>query len=125
LHRLVGVYEKAENSYFGEWNPEIIQEAIKRPPPSNFHITNSFGASPGAAEYLIEPYLDTSGRLNYKNALIEIYREVLNIERDFNDQGRIGRIKQGIGEALVDLNNIAMCKDEKRVWDDRNVRLQY
>ncbi len=125
LRKLASVYQKAEDAYFEQWNPERIAQSIKRPAPSNFHITNSFGASPGAAEYMIEPYLDTTGRLNYKQALVEMYRDLLAIEHDFNDQGRIARIKQGIEEALVDINNIALCKDEKQVWDDRRVGLQY
>jgi hypothetical protein len=125
LHRLVAVYQKAENSYFGQWKPDLIEAAIQRPVPSNFHITNSFGASPGAAEYLMEPYLDSTGRLQYKQALIEMYRELLDVEPSFDDGGRIGRIKYGISETLVDLNTIAKSKDEKQVWDDRNVGLQY
>lgn len=125
LHKLVGVYQKAEDAYFEQWNPERIARSIKRPAPSNFHITNSFGASPGAAEYMMEPYLDTSGRLKYKQALVEIYRNLMTIERDFNDEGRIVRIKHAIEEALVDMNNIAVCKDEKEVWDDQSVGLQY
>jgi hypothetical protein len=125
LHRLVVLYQKAEDSYFGQWKPDVIEAAIQRPVPGNFHITNSFGASPGAAEYLMEPYLDTAGRLHYKNALIEMYRELLDIETSFDDGGRISRIKYGISEALVDLNTIAKSKDEKQVWDDRNVGLQY
>jgi len=47
------------------------------------------------------------------------------IENDFNDSGRINRIKHGISETLVDINNIGKCKQEDSVWDDRKVGLQY
>ena len=125
LAKLAGIYRRAEDSYFEQWNPERIAEFTKRPAASNLHITNSFGASPGAAEYMMEPYLDTSGRLNYKEALVGMYADLLTIQHDFNDQGRIGRIKHAIEEALVDINNIAVCKNEKQVWDDQSVGLQY
>jgi hypothetical protein len=125
LRKLVAIYEQAENTYFDQWNVERILEAINRPAPGNFHITNSFGASPGAAEYLIEPYLDTKGRLQYKQGLISIFKEIVTIEDDCDDKGRIGRIKYGISETLVDINNIARCKNESEVWDDQQVRLQY
>ena len=73
----------------------------------------------------MEPYLDTSGRLKYKQALVEMYRNLLTIEHDFNDRGRIVRIKCAIEEALVDINNIAVCNNEKEVRDDQSVGLQY
>jgi hypothetical protein len=125
LRKLVGIFQQAETSYFAQWNRERIAEFTGRPAPSNFHITNSFGATPGAAEYLMEPYLDTSGRLKYKRALVEMYTNLEAIQGDFEDKGRIRDIKRGIAEALVDINNISYCKNEAQVWDDRKVGLQY
>jgi hypothetical protein len=123
--KLVAIFQLAENVYFDQWNKEKIHEVTKRPAPGNFHITNSFGASPGASEYLMEPFLDTMGRLKYKRGLIDAYKGISEIDRDFDDQGRIDRIKRSIGEALVDINNIAMCKGEAPVWDDQTMGLRY
>jgi len=56
---------------------------------------------------------------------VSILKDVQAIEDDFNDGGRIARIEQGISEALNDLNNIAMSKGEKNVWDDQQVGRQF
>ena len=73
----------------------------------------------------MEPYLDSGGRKKYKAGLVSLLKDVQAIEDDFSDGGRIGRIKQGISEALADMNNIAMSKDEKDVWDDQQVGRQF
>jgi hypothetical protein len=125
LHKLTGIYQKAEDIYFMQWNPERIETSLKRPASSNLHITNSFGASPGAAEYMMDPYLDTAGRAHYKQALIEIYKDLISVHQEFDDGGRVIRLKRALEEMLVDINNIAFCKSEKQVWDDQNVGLQY
>jgi hypothetical protein len=123
--KLVEIFQQAENVYFEQWNKERIRGEDKRGAPGELHLTNLFGASPGSASYLMEPLLDTQGRLKYKEGLVSIYNDISKIENDFNDDGRISRIKQGIEEALVDINNIAMCKGEKQVWDDQHVGRQF
>jgi len=123
--KLVGIFQRAENSYFDQWNAERIVENQKAPKPGELHLTNLFGASPGPATYLLEPYLDTDGRHKYKQSLVSLLKDVQAIEDDFNDGGRIARIEQGISEALNDLNNIAMSKGEKNVWDDQQVGRQF
>lgn len=142
LQQLVRVFQRAENIYFEQWNIARIAErpinwtvadspekpsgaSIKTPPPGELHLETIFGASPGAAIYLMEPYLDTAGRMNYKQGLVTIYKDILRIEKQFTDGGRIGRIKQGIEEAVVDINNIAMAKNENAVWNDQRVGLQF
>jgi hypothetical protein len=125
LGKLVKIYQKAEGAYFGQWDDKRILEQLKVPRPGELHLTNLFGASPGASSYLMEPFLDANGRLQYKQGLTEIYKDISQIEHEFNDQGRIARIRQGIDEALADINNVAMSKDEKQVWDDQNVGLLY
>lgn len=136
LQQLVQVFQRAESVYFAQWDEERIaaypilftvlppsQESsgpsIKTPPPGELDLTDLYGASPGSALYLMEPYLDTAGRMKYKQGLIALYKDISKIANHFNDGGRIGRIKQGIEESLVDINNIAICKGENRVWDDR------
>jgi hypothetical protein len=121
LHKLVGIYQKAESVYFDQWNAQKILEEQKMPRPGELHVTNLFGASPGAAQYLVEPFLDTDGRMQYKQGLISLFKEISSIENDFNDGGRIARIKHGMSETMVDINNIAKCKNETAVWDDQAV----
>jgi len=119
--KLVQIFERAEKIYFEQWNNERIAAARKRPVPGELHLTSLFGASPNAADYVMEPYLNTEGRLAYKQGLIAIYKDLLEIENDFRDAGRVGRIKKGIEGALIDINNVAASKAETQVWDDRHV----
>jgi hypothetical protein len=125
LAKLVGVYQKAESIYFDQWNADKILEFQKAPRPGELHLMDLFGATPGAPIYLMEPFLDTNGRVQYKQGLVSLFKELSAIENDFNDKGRISRIKQGISETLVDINNIGKSKNETAVWDDRKVGLQY
>ena len=121
LHKLVEIYQQAETVYFDQWNAQKILEDQKMPRPGELHVTNLFGASPGAASYLMEPFLDTNGRMQYKQGLVSLFKAISAIENDFNDGGRIARIKHGMSEAMVDINNIAKCKNETAVWDDQAV----
>src|SRR5215469_384494 len=125
LKRLVAVYQSAEDAYFQQWNRERIQEALKAPPPGELHLMNLFGATPGASVYLLEPFLDMQGRLKYKEGLISVYKEISAIDGEFEDGSRIARMKQGIAETLVDINNIAKSKNESDVWDDQRVGRKY
>ena len=102
-----------------------IREARHRAAPGELHLTSLFGATPNASDYVLEPYLTTDGRYAYKQGLISLYSDVAAIEKEFDDRGRIARIKQGIEAALVDINNIAVSKGESKVWDDRNVGRQF
>jgi hypothetical protein len=128
----VSIFEKAESAYFEQWDEKAMQQSNQadgsvepQPAPGELHLTNLFGASPGAAQYLMEPYLNTNGRLRYKQGLISVYKDLLKIEDGFDDRGRISRIKQGISETLVDINNIAQSKKETQVWDDQRVGRQF
>jgi hypothetical protein len=119
--KLVEIFQRAENVYFEQWNAQRIQEQNKVPQPGELHLTSLFGATPGAASYLMEPYLDSEGRRAYKEGLVTILKDILGIEGDFEDNGRMERIRRGIEETLVDINNISMAKNEKQVWDDSRV----
>jgi hypothetical protein len=57
--------------------------------------------------------------------LIAVFKEISAIEGEFEDGGRIARMKQGIAETLVDINNIAKSKNESAVWDDQRVGRRY
>jgi len=119
--KLVEIFQRAENSYFEQWNTERTQQYTKTPPPGELHLASLFGATPGAARYLMEPYLDSEGRRAYKQGLVSILKDILAIQGDFDDKGRMERIKRGIEETLVDVNNVAMAKNEKQIWDDSQV----
>ena len=122
--KLVEIIQDAEDAYFGRWDRQRIQDATGRPAPGEFYTSEVLGSSPGSARYLMEPYLDTAGRLHYKQSLISLYQKISSIETDFNDGGRIGRIKQGLAAAMTDVNTISTVKNEKAVWDDSKVGLQ-
>jgi hypothetical protein len=119
--RLVSLFRRAEDGYFENWDAERILAARKRPEPGELHLTSLFGASPNQADYLLEPFLDTKGRLSYKKALVSILKEVQSLEGRCSDNDRLAGVKSGAEEALADINNIAFVKGETEVWDDRSV----
>jgi len=125
--KLVEIFQRAENVHFDQWPDEKILEyggprvtpKRKAPPPGEVHVTTVKGVSPGPAVYLVEPFLDTEGRIAYKEGLVSIVNDISKIENDFRDGGRIKRIKKCIHNALLDINNIGMAKNETNVWSDR------
>ena len=121
LGRLTAIYRRAEDGYFENWNSERIAATRKRPQPGELHLASLFGASPNAADYLFEPYLDTEGRYAYKQTVVGLLKELTGVSDQFADDGRILRIKYGLEAVLADINNIALAKGENKVWDDRNV----
>jgi hypothetical protein len=54
----------------------------------------------------MEPFLDDAGRQAYKKGLRSMLKDLMQIEDQFADEGRIARIKEGITAALVDVNDI-------------------
>ncbi len=119
--RLVSMFRRAEDGYFENWNAERILAALNRPEPGELHLTSLFGASPNQADYLLEPFLDTKGRLGYKRALVSILKDVQSLQDQCSDDGRLAGVKCGVEEELADINNIAFAKGEAEVWDDRGV----
>lgn len=119
--RLASIFRSAEDGYFENWNTERIFAERKRPHPGELHLISLFGASPNQADYLLEPYLDTKGRLAYKQVLVSILKLLPGLRDQFDDDGRLPGIKRGIEGALIDINNIAFARGETQVWDDRHV----
>ena len=125
--KLVDIFQRAEDVYFGQWNAKrfLEHEGVpgqqKRPQPGNLRLAPPFGASPGPATYLMDPFLDTEGRRAYKAGLVSLLKDIFNVEQHFSDNGRLGRIKDAIEHTLMTINNIAFSKGEKDVWDDMNV----
>ena len=86
-------------------------------PPGEFKLNDAlFGTSPGPATYLMEPYLDADARLAYKNGLVSILDDLPKIKNNFEDNGRLKRIKRGIMVTLNLINTIHTCKGEP--WQD-------
>jgi hypothetical protein len=104
--KLIDIYQRAESSYFGQWSPDRIEATHALHPPGELYLTTQFGTSPGPATYLMEPFLNDDGRLAYKKELKLMLKDLMEIEDQFADNGRITRIKRGITEALTDINNI-------------------
>jgi len=123
--KLVEIFQRAENAYFEQWNEEKILEVDKRPAPGELELMKTSGETPGPATYLMEPLLYGDGRFKYKEGLVSIYNDLSKIEDEFNDEGRMGRIKQGISATLLDINNIARCQGEKKVWDDQDPNREF
>jgi hypothetical protein len=104
--KLVEIFTRAESAYFGQWSRERIEATHAFRPPGELYLTTQFGTSPGPATYLMEPFLDDAGRQAYKKELRSMLKDLVQIEDQFADDGRIARIKRGITAALVDVNDI-------------------
>jgi len=103
---LVDVYNRAEDAFFDNW-PE---EAKKNPArPGEFHLEPLFGTAPQKSMYL-EQWLTPKGRGAYRKGLISILETLATIEDDFNDDGRIARMKTCIISVLVDIENLGYEK---------------
>ena len=122
---LVEMFRRAEESYFGQWDDARIEEAHHAPPPGELHATPLFGASPGPADYLSEPFLVTEGRAAYKSGLIACLKDVQKLDGQCNDDGRIKRIETCLINALGDLSTMAYGKGEGAVWNDSQVGRQF
>jgi hypothetical protein len=109
--KLIDIFLRSEDAYFGQWSDERLGRA-----PGEFKLSNLWGTSPGAALYLMEPYLDADGRQNYKKALISILGDLQKIENRFDDEGRLEKIKKGMIITLNLINTICACKNEP--WQD-------
>lgn len=118
LKRLVQVFQRAENSYFEQWDSSRILKEQKMPAPGELHLCYLLGSSPSPVACLDEPFLTMEGRAAYKKGLTECLNDLQGIENKFSDMGRIKRIKTCIINALTDINTISYIKQEKKVWND-------
>jgi len=109
--KLVGVFLRAEDAYFGAWDPARFQ-AQGRPMPGELHLTDLFGIAPGPALYLLEPFLDAHGRREYKKRLIEVLQDLQGVADGFDDAGRLARIQKAITVTLTMLDTIRSAKKE-------------
>lgn len=74
--QLLGVFSNAEEAFFAQ-----------------MHKTGEFHMASGRMG-LFKQWFDDKGRLAYLNGLLPILKDVIEIEGQFDDRGRIARIKQ-------------------------------
>ena len=110
--QLVGIFQRAEESYFGNWprQADLFKKLLGRIPGE--FVLGPLGPLPGPATYLKEPMLDAKGRQEYKKGLISILKELPSIEGSCRDGGRIQNIRRSASNAISMINTVAMCLDD-------------
>lgn len=112
---LTELFLRAEEAYFGQWDETRFNQA-GRPMPGEFMLDRHlFGTSPGPATYLMEPFLDSPGRLAYKRALRAILSDLDAIPAGAIDEPRRERIRRSLIVTLMLLNTVAYAKGESDV----------
>jgi len=116
--KLVEIIQRGEEIYFGQWVPERWMKAWGTiGGVSEFYIDELFGNSPGPAGYFEDIYLGgPDGRLEYKKGLVSILKDLPKIETDFNDNGRVEKLKRSIIVTLTLLNTFAQGRGEAKVY---------
>ena len=109
--KLAEIVLRAEDAYFGQWDPKAFASR-NVPMPGELHLTGLFDETPGAATYLMEPYLTGDGRRAYQKELAAILRELAALEGSCGDEGRLGRIQKAITSTLVLVDTIRRAKGE-------------
>jgi len=111
--KLVEIFLRAEDAYFGQWDAKRFREVHKAQPPGEFKINDGlWGFSPDPSLYLLEPYLTAEGRQAYKQGLKAILKDLPALEPHCDDQGRLNRIQRAIVLVLSAINRIRACKNE-------------
>ncbi len=108
---LVELFLQAEEAYFGQWDPQRFS-AQGRSMPGELHLTDLFGTSPGPAHFLMEPFLNSDGRRDYKKGLLGILKNLASLESQCADGGRLGRIQKSITVTLMILESIRAARKE-------------
>ena len=92
--KLAELFLRAEEAYFGRWDSQRFA-AAGRTMPGELHLTDLFGTSPGAAHYLLEPFLDAAGRREYKTHLLDILQDLASLEGDVRGRRATGANPEG------------------------------
>ncbi len=100
--KLVDVYRRVEDAFFENWPDEAKKNPHR---PGEFHLEPLFGTTPQKSMYL-EQFLTPKGRGAYREGLLSALKALEPIEHDFDDDGRIDRIKTCLISVLVDIENI-------------------
>ncbi len=106
--RLVDIFLRAEETYFSNWQrQEDLFLKMYGSVPGEFKLDQHlWGTSPGPATFLKEPMLDAMGRQEYKKGLIEILKDLPEIEGRCDDGGRLAKIKRALIFTLNLINTI-------------------
>jgi len=107
----VKLFLQAEEAYFGQWDPRRFS-AQGRSMPGELQLTDLFGTSPGPAHFLMEPFLNSDGRRDYKKRLLGILQNLASLEGQCEDGGRLGRISKSITVTLMILDSIRAARKE-------------
>ena len=108
---LLDLFLKAEDAYFGQWDPRRFS-AAGRSMPGELHLTDLLGTSPGAAHFLMEPFLNSDGRGEYRKRLLIILQNLAGLEGQCGDGGRLARISESITVTLMILESIRAARKE-------------
>jgi hypothetical protein len=70
------------------------------------------GTEPGAAHYLMDPFLNAQARKDYKRALLSILDDIPKLAGRCDDGGRLERLQRAAIITINLINTIAICKAE-------------
>jgi hypothetical protein len=76
------------------------------------HLTGLFDETPGATFYLLEPCLTAAGRRAYKQELVSLLKELVGLEGQCDDRGRLARIRQALMATSILVDTIRAAKGE-------------
>jgi hypothetical protein len=110
--RLLSIFERGEEAFFGQWDNERFVKDWGRPMPGEFHLSQLFGTEPGAAHYLLDPFLDAAGRKACKAELISILEDIPKLAGQCEDDGRLEKIERGAIMTINLINTISVLKGE-------------
>lgn len=80
--------------------------------PGELHLTDLFGTSPGPAHFLMEPFLTSDGRREYKKRLLDVLQKLAGLDGRCSDGGRLERIQKSITVTLMLLDSIRAARKE-------------
>jgi hypothetical protein len=101
----------AEDAYFGQWAAGNFA-ARNIAMPGELHLTGLFEETPGAAFHLLEPCLTVAGRRAYKQELVSLLKELVGLEGQCDDRGRLARIRQALMATSILVDTIRAAKGE-------------
>ena len=105
----------AEEGFYSQWvhADQRFFDIWKIPPRCEWKLNDAlFGTSPDPAMYLLEPYLTPEGRQLYKAALRTSLTLLDSVRHDFDDQGRIERMRRCLIMSCHLLNSVIAAKGE-------------
>ncbi len=127
---LAELFIKSEEAFFSNWNPlrnteipekysdgigpffEWSKDHFQRAIPGELFLEPLFGKSPGFPVYLVL-HMTREGRTTYKKDLQSIFNDFTKLNDEFNDSGRIERIKKCIDNVIKDIDTVNRIKELK------------